>query len=120
MTFVTISMEKYGAQFLFALIILLGMALILPMSRYATRVGEKPSFWLSPLVLSWGFLWVLLSRVNWTWFTDGYTFWWKWGAFALISICIYVFFWWRIIKKGKENISKKIEEIGKESSKESS
>lgn len=113
MTFVTLFMAQYGAQLLFVCIILLGMGLILPMSRYATKVGEKPSYWLSPLVLSWGFLWVILSRINWKWFTEGYTFWWKWGAYLLISTGLYAFFWWRLRQKGKANIANKIDEIGK-------
>lgn len=109
-------MQSYLPQIhfgLIGLILLVCLALILPIRAYAVRVGEKPSFWLSPLVLSWGFLWVILSRVNWKWFTDGYTFWWKWGAFLLFSLLIYLIFWWRLRKKARKHVERKIEEIGR-------
>lgn len=105
-------MEKIGLRILFALIILVFLGLTLPMARYAAKVGEKPPMWLSPLVMAWGFLWVLLSRVDWTWFTDGYTFWWKWSAFFILALGIYVGFWWRLRIKGKKNIANRIDEIG--------
>ena len=102
----------FNVQMLSGLFVLIGLGLILPLGRYATKAGEKPSLWLSPLVLMWGFLWVLLSNINWTFFVDGYTFWLKWGIFLGVGLVIYLAFWWKLKQKAKENVARKIDEIG--------
>lgn len=107
------------------LLLLLGLALLLPLGKYARKVGEPPQFWVSLTILVIGFIWVGLKYLKrsgiWESFvstntTDSIEI----ASLSLrlfistciISLIIYLIIWWILWKKGKKRIEQRIQEIG--------